>query len=283
MASCGSYDYRSPTKSDLFDFPLVDFLKQGGYDPKILELELYQESPDSETEIRESFTDILNGVASPVKLDVRSSDNTNDKAAGTGALTVKLLGISATTAAGTFSIFEETITLNGTTHVTTARYYKRLIAVKTATWGSGGKAAGTITVSEVGGETKTYAAYANTSYGTVNARVYIPTNYTGRLQQLYANVIQAAGAAAAVLDAGCLVRIQRFTATGVNLKADLVLHRYSVLPKQQLHIPPHWEDLAGDDYAYFTVFLQTVNTGANKDCHIDLKFVIWQTTTSKSI
>jgi len=72
-----------------------------------------------------------------------SSDNTNDKAAGTGALTATIRGIQKTT----YKAIEETVTLNGTTPVVTTTLFIRINDVEVQTAGSTGTNAGTLTTS----------------------------------------------------------------------------------------------------------------------------------------
>jgi hypothetical protein len=72
-----------------------------------------------------------------------SSDNTNDKTAGTGALTATIRGIEKTT----YFAKEETVTLNGTGAVTTTQKFIRINGVEVATAGSAGVNAGTLTTS----------------------------------------------------------------------------------------------------------------------------------------
>jgi hypothetical protein len=87
------------------------------------------------------------------QMEVRSSDNTNDKAGGTGALTV---WIKYLTAAGVEKT--ETITLNGTTNVNTAGTdIYRINAFRVATTGSTGKSAGIIDIRNLTDHTTVYS------------------------------------------------------------------------------------------------------------------------------
>ena len=72
---------------------------------------------------------------------VASTDNTNDKAAGTGGLTAIVRGIAKTT----FLEVEELITLNGTTAVLTTAEFIRINEIILATVGTNGSNTGTIT------------------------------------------------------------------------------------------------------------------------------------------
>lgn len=69
------------------------------------------------------------------------SSNVNDTSAGTGARTVEFFGLDEN-----FEEQNETITLNGTTPVTSVNTYKRVFTAKVLTGGSGGGNIGTITI-----------------------------------------------------------------------------------------------------------------------------------------
>ena len=95
-----------------------------------------------------SETDIWTGATSYVfptaemGMEVVSSDNTQDKAGGTGALTVKIYYLTAAGVAKT-----ETVTLNGTTVVPTAATdIFRVNAFTVASTGTGGKPVGNISL-----------------------------------------------------------------------------------------------------------------------------------------
>jgi hypothetical protein len=82
----------------------------------------------------------LTYLASVETLTVESS-SANDTSAGTGARTVIVEGLDST-----YAEISETVTMNGTTQVTTANSYIRLHRLSVATAGSGATNAGTITV-----------------------------------------------------------------------------------------------------------------------------------------
>lgn len=80
-------------------------------------------------------------------LDVVSTDNTNDKANGTGALTVKIGYLTST-----FVAKSEVVTMNGTTVVhTTATDIMYVNSFRVNTAGTSGVAAGTITLKTLAG------------------------------------------------------------------------------------------------------------------------------------
>lgn len=71
------------------------------------------------------------------------SDDTNDTSAGTGARTVEIEGLD-----GSYVEQSETVTLNGTTPVTTVNSYLRVFRGKVMTAGSGGENAGSLTATQ---------------------------------------------------------------------------------------------------------------------------------------
>ena len=73
------------------------------------------------------------------------SDDANDTSAGTGARTVRIQGLD-----GDYNFQEETITMNGTTGVTSSNTFLRLNRMEVMTAGSSGSMEGTITA-DVGG------------------------------------------------------------------------------------------------------------------------------------
>lgn len=93
-----------------------------------------------------------------IKMDIVSSDDVDGKTlapASTGARTVTIYGLSTD-----FSEISETITLDGTTPVETTNSYYRINNMHVATAGTGGKAAGNITLSEANGTTYKYSYIA---------------------------------------------------------------------------------------------------------------------------
>lgn len=77
-----------------------------------------------------------------MQMSIRSSDNTNDKASGTGALTVTIYYLD-----NTYAEQSETVTLVGTTWVdTVATNILRINNMRLATVGTSGKAAGNISL-----------------------------------------------------------------------------------------------------------------------------------------
>ncbi len=280
MAAACEWVYREPTNTDFARWAELRNIFPN-YPAKIYEVDLYQEAPDAKAEIRVLFTHLLDGTTSPVLLDVVSSsaDDKGTATAGTGARTVGLLGISATSTTGVFTLHQETIIMAGATPVETLRYYKRVINIKVLTAGSGKKAAGIIEVHEKDGTTKDYATIAANGLSSISARFYIPTGFSAAVIFLQANVINGTGAAAVDVDAGTTF----FPITENGLLTKEVVHGYTLLPGTIYPIPPHRGDVIGNNDRYITLSHITVNTGKNKDTHYDIKILVWETRDSNTI
>jgi hypothetical protein len=109
------------------------------------------------------------------------SSSANDTSAGSGARTIRISGLDAT---GAFQT--ETVTLNGTTPVTTTNTYLRVNRAFVVTSGSSNTAfnAGDITISQ-GVTTTNIFAIIDTGYGAARCAVYtVPLNTTGVLKRL---------------------------------------------------------------------------------------------------
>lgn len=183
MTNYGLIDYRDPSPADFAEPKLgtiIKELKRQNYIPKIWELILQQEAPDTNlTEIRVDYTDEFDGETSAAIVYVISGDAA-DAAAGTGARTVRVYGID-----GDGDPNYEDFTLNGTTQVAGTTTWKRIIGAKVLTAGSGGVNAGAIQVSNTG-QTEVYATIAAGENVTINARIYVPANYNAFMGKLEA-------------------------------------------------------------------------------------------------
>jgi len=107
-----------------------------------------------------------------MQMEVVSSDNTNDKAAGTGALTVEIIYLD-----NTYKEKREVVTLNGTTVVaTTATDIFRVNRFRVLTAGATGAAAGKIDLRNLA-DTPIYASIA---IGQTESRQIVYTVPAGR-------------------------------------------------------------------------------------------------------
>ncbi len=124
------------------------------------------------------------------------SSDVNDTAAGTGARTISITGINEL-----YNIVTETLTLNGTTPVSTVNKYCNIHRAYVLTAGSGGTAAGNITITSTAAGTPAIA-YIALGYNQTQSTVYmVPTGYTA-----YVNLPNVSGqntTANSLCDIGC--------------------------------------------------------------------------------
>jgi len=106
------------------------------------------------------------------------SDDANDTSDGTGGRTVKIQGLDAN-----YNLLEETLTLNGTTNVTTTNSFLRIFRMSVETAGSSGGIEGDVTAIIGGNEqSRMEAEYDNQ---TLQANYTVPANkraYLTRIQ-----------------------------------------------------------------------------------------------------
>lgn len=121
-----------------------------------------------------------------------SSTNANDTSAGTGARTICIQGLDAS-----YNEITETVTLNGTTPVTTTNTFIAINFAYVATAGSLKCAAGDIYIGSgvvTGGIPATIHEIIKYDYNnTITARYTIPANHTGYLVQGLFSCGQAVG------------------------------------------------------------------------------------------
>ena len=124
-----------------------------------------------------------------------SSANTNDTSAGSGARTVRIVGLDAN-----YNVISEVVALNGQTAVNTANSYIRINDFYVLTCGSGNTAAGII-----------YAGVGNVTTG-VPATIYslMPTAYNTQTQAIF------------TVPAGYTAYISSYTFTSNNTTANTI-------------------------------------------------------------
>jgi hypothetical protein len=126
-----------------------------------------------------------------------SSSSANDTAAGTGARTVRVVGLNAS-----YNVVSEIVTLSGQTAVDTVNTYLRINDFYVLTAGSGNTAAGTLYVgtgSVTSGVPATVYSQIQTAYNAQSQAVYtVPAGYTAYISSYLftsncatANVIQS--------------------------------------------------------------------------------------------
>lgn len=138
-------------------------------------------NPDIDTSEETVWADggimTLPSSAATVKI---SSDSANDTAAGTGARTVLISGLDSS-----YDEISETITLNGTTEVTTTKSYLRINSMVVVTTGSGNANAGNIYAGTGTVTLGVPATIYNQIYvgfnNTMTASYTVPNGYTGYL------------------------------------------------------------------------------------------------------
>jgi hypothetical protein len=211
----------------------------------------------AEAETRTGFTVLFDGVATPIVLFCASDDNTQDKAAGTGA---KQLSILTTTS--THLMAEETLVLNGTTAGTGATLNEHLNEAKMILYGNDGEPTGTIIVCDTT-KAQVYATIANTGHCAINARTYIPAGYAGYLVlnatgNYVGLVSQAAGITAIE---GAQIR-WKFVATDAATEPDDLVLGQKVINAQAgiVDITPPKIIRAGGTDEYVTMLIDSVDS-----------------------
>ena len=277
MTNSATYTFETPSYLDRIHDPFLEQLHRVGRDPKILSMKFLYATPASDTEIRTSFTNELDGIATPVKVNIKSSDNTNDKVGGTGAITVAIFGISGTSATATdFKLQEEVVTLTGTTAVTTTKFYKRIIGTRTVTAGSGKDPAGNLTVHEVGGTTNTYCTQGAGTNCSINARVYVPTGYNLHMERIKARRLPTVNTATGNLTDGGVITLKR----DGSLLTQVDNQKFPVLPLNLIDEHP-CVDITGSDDDYVTLSVQAIDTDVTTvDLYIRVTYIIYATSTT---
>jgi hypothetical protein len=122
-------------------------------------------------------------------MEVVSTDNTNDKAGGTGALTVKVWYLT-----NTFVEKSEVITMTGTTLVETAATdIYRVNAFRVMTAGTSGSAAGTISIRNKTDHTTVYSQIAAGQTRARNSIYTVPALKTLYITQISCSTGNASG------------------------------------------------------------------------------------------
>lgn len=116
-------------------------------------------------------------------LAISSSDNTADNVGGTGALTVRVIGLDSN-----YDVISETVTLTGSTPVNTVQQFRRAHTMSVITAGSNGVNAGVLTVTHSTTTTNVFLkilAGRNQS----NCSAYtVPAGYTAYMRFLHAAI-----------------------------------------------------------------------------------------------
>lgn len=145
----------------------------------------------SETVWRQGGTYVFPTAAQTLSV---SSSSANDTSAGTGMRTVTIEGLN-----GSYAEVSETITLSGTTPVTTSNSYLRVNRAYGATAGTGQVNAGTITANQSTSGITVFTIAA--SDGQTQQAIYtVPAAKTAYMTRFQGSVDQAGAAASVDLD-----------------------------------------------------------------------------------
>ena len=154
----------------------------------IYETIINMEAPDTEAELMSGVSHYFDGTSASDEVDVKSA-SANDAPAGTGVEEVTHLGWVSD------AFVLQTCATNGTTAVSCDTKLERFINTKSSDVGSGGNAAGAITIHEDAGTTETYATIpAGGNYG-IGSRLYVPTGYNAKVGDLWSMVVEVNDAA----------------------------------------------------------------------------------------
>ena len=277
MANMACYKfYTAPDASHLSDpvmGPILEQLRNEKHTTfHILHKWMTYAAPNAEAEIRVNYTTLFDGVAAPILIAIDSSDNAQDKAAGTGAKTAKMLLTN-----DAHLMCEETFTLVGSTVVdSTADLYEHFNEMKVLTYGADGNPTGTIQAINHA-DSAVYGTIANTDHCTINARTYIPAGYTGYLvlnaKAKYIGIpSEAAGMTA--LEGAC-VRF-KYVTLDANEPTDLGIFKQAVVPGQvSIDITPPKMIREGGTDEYVTLLISDMDDGVAGSVSLEWQILMW--------
>lgn len=274
MPSLGSYDFRDPSLEDYINFEhALDVIQRKGgtkQDLKIIELSCTMAAGATMIAADAGRTNEFDGTGTPIIVYAISSDNTQDKAGGTGALEVTVFGTDENDL-----YIEEALTLNGTTQVAGTQKFKRHIGAKLTSCGSGGVGVGNVTITNTG-QTETYLTIPAGQAGSCQAgKCYVPSGYKSVILARNVNLVQTADAASVLLTEGANVWVRKYT--DGNTVTEDELHQYSITNLEVEYIIPHWGVLEGGDDSYWDIFHQSIDTDIVANVfHYDMYYLVWK-------
>ena len=127
---------------------------------------------------------------------VSSSSDADNKTTATGALTMKLFGLSVDKS----EFVSEIVTLDGSDAVLTTQTFSRIYRAKVLTAGSGDENAGNITIT-VGGVTVAYVAIGRNQ--TEQAWFTVPKGWVGLISKIRASFANTSATRSADIDLAC--------------------------------------------------------------------------------
>lgn len=168
-------------------------------------------------------------TTSPETVNVFSSD-ANDTSAGTGMRTVTIYGLRTSTSTAEES---ETITLNGTSQVTSSLTWYRIYTAEGITYGSGGINAGNITIRHTTTTANVFAVIAAGNGRTTVAAFTIPSGKTGYITALSIYMGRANGSAGS---ANVSIRVKPNTREGAGnvLRTYIITNQSPIKPDLSL-------------------------------------------------
>ena len=178
--------------------------KHGHY-PMVFDIEI-SEAASAAAEIGTAADNALNGSTTPVILYVASTSATDKDAAAGAVRRIHIIGISVASSKnyvlGTedpvYSVEEVALdSADGTTDVTTSRYYLRVMHAYAVLWGTGGAAShdaeGNITVADDDVPTTTYLTIdAADNESNNSGLIYLAANYEGRWTRCFVSLNDSA-------------------------------------------------------------------------------------------
>ena len=277
MANYGFYDFRDPSLEDYiyYEHALDVIQRKGGTkaDLKIIQLTCTMAAGATMIAADAGRTNAFDGTGTPIIVYAISSDNTQDKPAGTGALEVTVLGTDENDL-----YVEEAFTLNGTTQVAGSTKFKRLIAAKLTSCGTGGVGVGNVTITNTG-QTATYLTIPAGQAGSVQAgKCWVPAGYKSIILDRQVNLLQTADAASVLLTEGANVWVRKYI--DGNTVTEDEIHQYSVTNLEVEYCTPHWGILVGGDDSYWDIFHQSIDTDNVANAfHYDMFYLVWKEAT----
>jgi hypothetical protein len=274
MAALGSYDFRDPNLQDYINYEhALDVIqRKGGTKQELKIIELNCTMPAGATMIAADAgrTNEFDGTGTPIIVYAISTDNTQDKSAGTGALTVTVFGTDENDA-----YIEETFTLNGTTKVAGVVKWKRLIACKIASTGGDGIATGTLTIENTGATEDYLTITIGQACSTQAGKLYIPSGWKGMILDMMPAMVQTADAASVLLTEGINVWVRKYVDGGTVTEDEI--EQFSITNIDKPTIKPHFGILDGGDDAYFDIFHQSIDTdNVANVIHYTIHYLVWK-------
>lgn len=273
MAAYGKYEFRDPSLEDYVNFEhALDVIQRKGgtkQDLKIIEIACTMPAGATMIAADAGRTNVFDGTGTPIIVYAISSDNTQDKAAGTGALEVTVFGTDENDL-----YVEEVFTLNGTTQVVGTNKFKRLVGAMLTECGTDGVGTGNVTISNTG-QTETYLTIPLGQAGSAQAgKIWIPEGYKGMILDCLSYLVQTADAASVLLTEGVNVWIREI---GTSTVTEDEIHQYSITNIDRPLMSPHSGVIEGGDDVCFDIFHQSIDTDNIANViHYDIFYLVWK-------